>query len=89
MEKKRKLNLINSKIKMMEKNWNERFILEKIPNYDAYKDINYLSLGLLRTKMRYEEKKLKENQKKSQKLRINSSNRIVNSKQKKFVHAPP
>ena len=37
-----------------EKKWNERFFLEKIPPYDAYKDINYLSLGLIKSKIRYE-----------------------------------
>ena len=39
-----------------EKNWNQRFVLEKIPKFDAYKDINYVSLGLLKSKIRYEER---------------------------------
>ena len=39
-----------------EKNWNQRFILDKIPKFDAYKDVNYLSLGLLKSKIRYEER---------------------------------
>ena len=34
---------IKNKYKIMEKNWDKRFILEKIPKYDAYKDLNYLS----------------------------------------------
>jgi hypothetical protein len=54
-KKKRKLN----KLKMLEKNWDERFFLEKIPQYNAYKDINYLSLGLVKSKIRYEESKKK------------------------------
>ena len=85
VEKKGK---VNNKIKIMEKNWNERFILEKIPHYDAYKDINYLSLGLIKSKMRYEEKQLKEHQKKNKKLRTNSSRRTLNTKPKKNLYAP-
>ena len=37
-----------------EKKWDERFFLDKIPPYDAYKDVNYLSLGLMKSKIRYE-----------------------------------
>ena len=37
-----------------EQNWNNRFILGKIPQFNAYNDINYLSLGLLKSKLRYE-----------------------------------
>ena len=25
-----------------EKNWNQRFVLDKIPKFDAYNDVNYL-----------------------------------------------
>ena len=39
-----------------EKNWNHRFVLDKIPKFDAYKDVNYLSLGLLKSKIRYEQR---------------------------------
>ena len=39
-----------------EKNWNQRFVLDKIPKFDAYNDVNYLSLGLLKSKKRYEER---------------------------------
>ena len=41
---------------LREKNWNQRFVLGKIPKFDAYNDINYLSLGLLKSKLRYEER---------------------------------
>jgi len=44
------------KLALREKNWNTRFVLGKIPNFDAYNDINYLSLGLLKSKLRYEER---------------------------------
>ena len=30
---------ISSKFKKLENKWNERFILDKIPQYDAYKDL--------------------------------------------------
>ena len=80
-KKKRKLN----KLKMLEKNWDERFFLEKIPQYNAYKDINYLSLGLVKSKIRYEESQKKNSQKKAKKLRHNSSRRTLNLKNKKNI----
>ena len=85
LKKKRKLS---NKFKIMENNWDERFILEKIPQYDAYKDINYLSLGLVKSKIRYEEKQLKESQKKQKKLRTNSSRLTLNTKPKKNIYSP-
>ena len=85
LKKKRKLS---NKYKIMENNWDERFILEKIPQYDAYKDINYLSLGLVKSKLRYEEKQLKESQKKNRKLRTNSSRLTLNTKPKKSIYTP-
>ena len=45
---------------LREKNWNQRFVLDKIPKFDAYNDVNYLSLGLLKSKIRYEERIKKE-----------------------------
>jgi len=47
---------IDNNLSRREKNWNQRFILEKIPKFDAYNDVNYLSLGLLKSKIRYEER---------------------------------
>ena len=41
-------------------NWNQRFVLEKIPKFNAYNDINYVSLGLFKSKIRYEERIKKE-----------------------------
>ena len=79
---------INSKYKVMEKNWNERFILEKIPQYDAYKDVNYLSLGLIKSKLRYEERQVKESQKKNKKLKNDSSYHTLNTKPKKNIYSP-
>ena len=80
---------IKNKYKIMEKNWDKRFILEKIPKYDAYKDLNYLSLGLIKTKIRHEEKeKQKKSQEKQKKLRTNSSRHTLNTKPKKAMYSP-
>ena len=84
----KKRSKLNNKYKIREQKWNERFILEKIPQYDAYKDINYLSLGLVKSKLRYEEKQLKESQKKNKKLRTNSSRHTLNTKPKKNKYTP-
>ena len=67
MEKKKKLTAkekakLKEDMKMLklEKQWDERFYLDKIPPYDAYKDINYLSLAFTKAQIRYEEKIKKE-----------------------------
>ena len=78
----------NGKFKILEKKWNERFILDKIPQYDAYKDINYLSLGLVKSKIKYEEKQSKDSQKKPKKLRTTSSRLTLNTKGKKGIIIP-
>ena len=59
---------------LREKNWNTRFVLGKIPKFDAYKDINYLSLGLLKSKIRYEERIKNEETKSKYNGRLYSSN---------------
>ena len=64
------------KLALREKNWNQRFILGKIPKFDAYKDINYLSLGLLKSKLRYEERIKKEETKSKYNGRLYSGNYI-------------
>ena len=56
-EKKKKV-----KLEDREDGWDERFYLDKIPPYDAHKDINYLSLGFTKSKIRFEEKMKKEQQ---------------------------
>ena len=67
-----------------EKKWDERFFLDKIPPYDAYKDVNYLSLGLIKSKIKYENFLEKEKLKKY-KLRNNlySEHLLIDSQQKK------
>ena len=62
------------KLALREKNWNTRFVLGKIPNFDAYNDINYLSLGLLKSKLRYEERIKKEETKSKYNERLYSAN---------------
>ena len=66
-----------------EKNWDNRFILEKIPQYDAYKDPNYLSLSLLKSKNKMEEKTNSNKAKKNQKKRV-YSHYTINSLTKKI-----
>ena len=53
-----------TKTEIKEKNWDQRFFLYKIPPYDAFKDSNYLSLGLMKSKIKYENYLEKEKQKK-------------------------
>ena len=59
-----------------EKNWNQRFVLDKIPKFDAYNDVNYLSLGLLKSKIRYEERIKKEESKSKYAGRIYSAHYV-------------
>ena len=53
-----------TKTEEKEKNWDQRFFLYKIPPYDAFKDSNYLSLGLMKSKIKYERFLEKEKQRK-------------------------
>ena len=57
-------NREQTKTQEKEKNWDQRFVLYKIPPYDAFKDMNYLSLGLMKSKIKYERFLEKEKQKK-------------------------
>ena len=59
--------------KEKEKKWNDRFILEKIPPYDAFKDKNYISLSLMKAKAKYEENN-----------NINNKNKDIYTKKPKF-----
>ena len=67
-----------------EKNWDNRFVLEKIPQYDAFKDPNYLSLSLMKTKTKLEEKNNSKNKQTNQKRPIYSSHYSINSLSKKI-----
>ena len=69
-----------------EKRWDERFFLDKIPPYDAYKDINYLSLGLIKSKIKYEKFLEKEKLKKYRlKNPFYSEHYILDSQPKKNI----
>ena len=57
-------NREQTKTQEKEKNWDQRFVLLKIPPYDAFKDMNYISLGLMKSKIKYERFLEKEKQKK-------------------------
>ena len=67
---------IDKKLFKREKNWNQRFVLDKIPKFDAYNDVNYLSLGLLKSKIRYEERIKKEEAKSKYAGRIYSAHYV-------------
>ena len=68
-----------------EKNWDERFFLGKIPKYDAYEDVNYLSLALIKSKIRYEKKK-KDESRKLQNQRVATERYSIVSQDKKNVN---
>ena len=69
--------------KQKEKMWDDRFILEKISQYDAVKDPNYLSLSLLKAKNKLDDKNVK-NKHPNTKNRIHSSHYSINSLNKKL-----
>ena len=55
MKKNEKTHILKSYLnEEKEKNWDNRFTTLKIKEYDSYKDINYLSLGLIKAKIKYE-----------------------------------
>ena len=69
-----------------EKKWDERFFLDKIPPYDAYKDVNYLSLGLIKSKIKYEKFLEKEKLKKPKlKNPFYSEHYLIDSQPKKNI----
>ena len=75
-------------LKNLENKWNQRFFLDKIPQYDSYKDINYLSLGLIKAKLKDEENKLKNIKKNIKKSKTNSSHLILECIPKKNFNIP-
>ena len=75
--------LIQGNIKK-EKNWDNRFVLEKIPQYDAFKDPNYLSLSLMKAKTKLDTKNNSKKKAESlKKKRLYTSRYSINSKTKK------
>ena len=70
-------------IESNQKKWDERFFLEKIPPYDAFKDVNYLSLGLMKSKIKYENLLEKEKHKKYKFRNPISEHYVLDSQPKK------
>lgn len=73
----------SNNLKNLENRWNQRFFLDKIPQYDSYKDINFLSLGLIKTKLKDEENKLKYFKKNIKKSKTNPSHLTLDCGPKK------
>ena len=70
-----------------EKKWDQRFFLDKIPPYDAYKDENYLSLGLIKSKIKYENLLEKERRRKKKlKNPFYSEHYLIDSQAKKRLN---
>jgi len=59
MKKYDKSSLLKTINDEKEKKWDNRFTNLKITEYDSYKDINYLSLGLIKAKIKYEKEEKK------------------------------
>ena len=76
--------------KEKEKNWNDRFILEKIPQYDAFKDKNYISLSLMKAKAKYDENNNEKIKNKDiyMKKPMFSSHYCINSLSKQITEKP-
>ena len=78
----------NSNFRRLENKWNERFFIEKIPNYDSFRDKNFLSLNLIKEKLRKEEMQLKGFGKKIKKSKTNSSHITLESRPIKTLNMP-
>ena len=72
----------------LENKWNQRFYLDKMPKYDSHKDVHFLSLGLIRAKLRNNENQLKEFKKHIKKSKTNSSKLTLESKKNKNLNIP-
>ena len=78
----------SNNFRRLENKWNERFFVEKIPNYDSFRDKNFLSLNLIKEKLRREELQLKGFRKKIKKSKTNSSHITLESKPIKSLNIP-
>jgi len=78
----------NSNFRRLENKWNERFFIEKIPNYDSFRDKNFLNLNLIKEKLRKEEMQLKGFRKKIKKSKTNSSHITLESRPIKTLNMP-
>ena len=81
------MNKFNN-FRRLENKWNERFFIEKIPNYDSLRDKNFLNLNIIKEKLRREELQLKGFRKKIKKSKTNSSHITLESKPIKSLNMP-
>ena len=78
----------SNNFRRLENKWNERFFIEKIPNYDSFRDKNFLNLNIIKEKLRREELQLKGFRKKIKKSKTNSSHITLESKPIKSLNMP-
>lgn len=78
----------SNNFRRLENKWNERFFIEKIPNYDSLRDKNFLGLNIIKEKLRREELQLKGFRKKIKKSKTNSSHINLESKPIKSLNMP-
>ena len=78
----------SNNFRRFENKWNERFFIEKIPNYDSLRDKNFLNLNIIKEKLRREELQLKGFRKKIKKSKTNSSHITLESKPIKSLNMP-
>ena len=78
----------SNNFRILENKWNERFFIEKIPNYDSLRDKNFLNLNIIKEKLRREELQLKGFRKKIKKSKTNSSHITLESKPIKSLNMP-
>ena len=78
----------SNNFRRLENKWNERFFIEKIPNYDSLRDKNFFNLNIIKEKLRREELQLKGFRKKIKKSKTNSSHITLESKPIKSLNMP-
>ena len=78
----------SNNFRRLENKWNERFFIEKIPNYDSFRDKKFLNLGIIKEKLRKEELQLKGFKKKIKKSKTNSSHITLESRPIKSLNMP-
>ena len=80
----------NNNLKLLEKNWNQRFTMEKTPKYELYKETNSntINLGLIKNKLKKEKNQLNSFQKKIKKSKTNSSNLTLEQKSNQYLYFP-
>ena len=78
----------SNNFRRLENKWNERFFIEKIPNYDSLRDKNFLNLNIIKEKLRREELQLKGFRKKIKKSKTNSSHITLELKPIKSLNMP-